>query len=196
MARFCLALWVVLALAACQESKLQGLEGRWDGTVICVGGTVQVTMSLSVEGNSLSGSAQTRYKDNNKQWDVKGKGATTCQEDSCHSDRDCPLGFDDGDAQAGELRKCALNPVCAQRCQTGDAGGNCDPCANCKPCQLCLNCQESWLPVLLTYADEDVLIPDPELKLWRFGDFFLKGSIVDYCPDGQTLHAEVELRKN
>ena len=52
------------------------------------------------------------------------------------------------------------------------------------------------LPVNLEFTDEHVLVPDPELKLWRFGPEFLKGSLYNYCPDDQAWFPVVELRKD
>jgi len=183
-----------LGVAGCDESVLKGMEGRWRGTIVCYSGTAELTTHFTLEGDNLVGTAQTRYKDNNKAWDAKAHAATSCQEDTCTSDKDCPLGFDTGDAHAGELRRCEINPKCASRCNGATQG--CDPCENCTPCQLCDRCSTSWLPVILNLSDENVLVPDPTLKLWRVGSSFLKGSVEDYCPDPLSLHPVVELHKD
>jgi hypothetical protein len=185
---------VFLLLAGCEESVLEGMAGRWAGTVFCFSGEGELTMHLTIEGSKLVGTGQTRFKGNNKSWKATGSAATSCIEDTCRSYRDCPFGYDTGDFRAGDLRKCIINPTCAAKCKSGDP--KCDPCQECKPCQICDRCREDWLPVNLLFEDDHVLVPDPELKLWRFGSAFIKGSIYDFCPDAKALWPVVELHKD
>ena len=192
----CIA-FILGALVGCDESILAGMEGRWRGTIVCFDGTAELTTHFTLEGDKLVGTAQTRFKDNNKSWQAKAAAASSCQEDTCRSSRDCPLGFDTGDANAGDLRQCIINPKCENRCKSGDGlVQSCDPCKNCEPCQICDKCRADWLPILLELEDQEVLVPDPKLKLWRIGSSFLKGSVRDYCANEHSLHPVVELHKD
>jgi len=197
VARIAFIVVLLLGGAGCPDPELKGLEGRWAGTIYCSDGASELTMHFTLEGDNLVGTAQTRYKDNNKAWQSRGQAGTSCEDDICRSSRDCPVGFVNSDAYAGELRTCVLNQKCADRCVKGDTLlSSCDPCANCTPCQVCDACSTDWLPVKVQLSDENVLIPDPTLKLWRIGSTLLKGSIFDYCTDEQTLHPVVELNKD
>lgn len=192
-----IALALLLFGSGCQDSELKGMEGRWTGTIYCFNGSSELSMFFTLEGSTLVGTAQIRYKDNNKDWEARGSAGGSCEDDTCRTDRDCPLGFNTGDASAGDLRKCVLNQKCKDKCVKGDTLlPGCDPCENCTPCQVCDACSTGWLPIKVVLSDEDVLIPDPQLKLWRIGTSFLKGSVFDYCPDEQSLHPVVELHKD
>ena len=187
---------LLVVLCGCETSVLKGLEGRWTGTILCFGGSSELNLFFTLEGEKLVGTAQTRFKSNNKAWEASGAVAKSCQEDTCRSSRDCPGAVGTDDAQSQALRACVINPVCQATCGLDAKVGSCDPCLGCTPCQVCDQCRPDWLPIRAVLHDDDASLKDPELKLWRFGEQFLKGSIRDFCPDEKALHPEVELRKS
>lgn len=191
-----------LPLLGCKDSVLAGLEGRWEGTIQCFGQQSTLALTLSVDGDTMIGSGQTRTRDNNTNWSVRGAFATSCAEDTCTDDLDCRRGFRSGDASAGELRKCVINKLCTKnmnvdpRCSK--KGANCNPCDYCSPninCQVCDECREDWLPLKLTLRDEAVQLDNPEFKLWRYGDTYMRGTVLGFCADEQALHPDVQLSK-
>jgi hypothetical protein len=187
---------LLVLLAGCQDTALEGLEGRWSGKIACFEATSDITMGLTVEGEVLVGTAQIRNKDQTTEWDIRGTPVKTCNDDICRWEQDCP-------SDTGELRKCGVNPVCEAAVKqrpgcSGDGGSGmeCDPCLNCQPCLLCEKCDPQWLPITFTFKDINVQLPDPWLKIWRYGNTFLKGTIQSFCLDEENQVPGVELSKD
>jgi hypothetical protein len=196
-----LSLSLLLPLAGC-PSDLAGLEGRWQGTITCSDGTADLTMGLEIEGDNVVGTAQIRAKENNTAWSVNGVEAKGCAEDVCRTDKDCPSG-------SGEPRRCGsdekgtplYNPACIEQMKKRNPkcvapSDSCNPCIECLYCLKCSKCEPSWMPVLLTFSDKVVIRQDPQLKLWRYTEQTLRGTIERYCADTTTLRPEVALHKD
>lgn len=159
---------VLCALGGCQASAVEGLQGRWTGRIACAVDVSDITLGLQVLGESITGSALTRAKELNRDWEVSGyqeslDRTTSCRDDSCTTDEDC----------------------------AGRGGGTCDERGVCVPCTE----EERWRRVTLTLKDADVQSPDPVLPLERLGDERLVGTIQGYCRDENLATPSVELNK-
>ncbi len=194
---------LLLFLGGCKSSEFEGLKGHWGGEIACYGVTSEINLSLSVDEDMFSGTAYIITKEVKSEWTVKGQSARSCDEDTCRTDRECPPRYTSEEGNANDLRKCILNPECEEKakaagsCGGSDAqvGGQCDPCQFCKNCRLCESCNPDWLPIHLTLSDIHVELPDPSLKLWRYSNTLLKGSIWNFCKNEETLIPEIKMEK-
>jgi hypothetical protein len=196
-----LSLSLALPLAGC-PSDLAGLEGRWQGSIICYEGTSDLTLGLEIEGDNVVGTAQIRAKENNTAWTVSGAAVQSCEEDVCRTDKDCP-------SSSGEPRRCGAdqkgtplyNPACIEQMKKRNPkcvapSDSCNPCVGCLYCLKCSKCEPGWMPVQLTFEDKAVILPDPQVKLWRYTEQTLRGTIERYCADSTMLRPEVALHKD
>jgi hypothetical protein len=199
---FTAALLLLLPAAGCIDEELQGLDGRWEGTISCFEGDSDVTMGFEIEGAGLGGTAQIRAKENNTSWKVQGIVAHSCDQDTCTKSRDCP-------DEHGEPRKCGVddkgkvhyNPVCIEKMKQRNPkcvapNDSCDPCVDCAYCLKCIDCKGRWLPIQVTLQDKHAIMQDPLFKLWRYSERTLRGTVERYCNDEKSLRPEVYLYKN
>ena len=196
-----MALLLSAQATGCVDSDLEGLEGRWQGTIYCYEGESDLTLGLQIEGDKLVGTAQIRAKENNTSWTVSGKATKSCEQDTCRTDKDCP-------SSSGEPRTCGgavssaeanYNPVCIEQMKQRNKTctvTTCDPCQDCLYCLRCSDCQQGWLPLQITLSDQAVIMPDPQLKLWRYSEITLRGTIEQYCTNSTTIRPEVALHRD
>jgi hypothetical protein len=169
---YCFA--ALLLLCGCESSTLQGVEGRWAGQIICLGQTSDLTLGLTVEKSLILGSAQIRTKNSNSDFQSRGEQVDLerileCKDPSCTTDEDCASKLDSkGEAPMSQC----TNYECA-------------PCYD----------KEIWPQVQISLKDENVQIPDPVLKLWRFGDQRMEGTIERFCPDETLQTPKVKVNK-
>ncbi len=166
----------LLACAAgCGSSDVESLQGGWAGEIICLGETSELSLGLLVEQGKIRGSGQIRTKGSNADYEVKGEQKTArrlleCMDPLCQQDSDCGT-FLDKNAEGGKS-------VCRQN--------------------LCTPCYEyqDQAQVVIQLRDANVLIPDPELELFRFGTNRLEGTIRGFCPDEDKQPPQVKLTKD
>jgi hypothetical protein len=192
----------LLLWGGCEDEKLAGLQGRWEGTIICYEGESDITVGLDVYGSKIEGTAHIRSRDNNTTWSVAGASTQSCKEDTCRSSKECP-------SEDGEPRRCGpppgsspesyYNPACVEQVKNNPEcqkqGANCDPCQYCHDCMLCASCNSNWLPLKITLQDDNAILPDPWLKMWRYSEWTMVGTIAKFCANDEAMKPEVELRK-
>ena len=154
-----------LVVVGCDDSAVEGLKGRWTGSIACTVGAADVTLGLRVQGDRIVGDAITRSNKINSDWRVEGaqrelQRNTACRDDTCVTDDDC---VDRG-------------------------GGTCNEHGICDPCEV----TENWRRVTLVLIDADVQSPNPEMRLERFGDQRLVGEIEAFCPGDPVAGVELD----
>ena len=163
-----LGLLSVLVASGCEDSAVEGLKGRWNGTINCAVDVADVTMSLQVFDETISGDAVTRLKEINTDWKVKGAQdvldrTARCRDDTCTTSDDC---VDRG-------------------------GGQCNQFGICQPCEI----NENWRRVTLTLS-ENPQSPEVVMVLERFGDARLSGTIKGFCRDEKLAEPRVVVSKD